>query len=732
MARTTAASCSAGTTTLCLNNQRFKVDVRWKDFDGKTGVGQAVPLTSDTGYFWFFGSSNVELVVKVLDGRGLNRHFWVFFGALSNVEYTMTVTDSETGTVKTYFNPSGRFASVGDTEAFASAGIATHALNAVTPVPHAVSSCAPNDTSLCMNGGRFRVEVNWKDFSGNSGTGKAVPLTADTGYFWFFGSENVELVVKILDARGLNNKFWVFYGALSSVQYEMTVTDTLTGNVKIYTNAAGQFASVGDTDGFLAGYNVSAHLDDARAASLEMPAAGGSLSATAADGTVFTLTVPPGALASGETITLTPVAAIDQLPLSGGLSAAVQLAPEGLRLLKSATLSINPTAAIPIDEEVTFAWRGSGEEFILYPPNPAGTRAISLSVTHLGGYGVGRGTPADQAAQQQRRPGSTEDFFNQRLQSPAAAQRRELRQAAGAKTAGQIEATKILTEYLNDEIFPKEPQNCEKKTLKDFVFKVKWFRENVRIFTGPDAALVAAGDQYLDVAIRHLKACYDGAFEQCTDFKDPTQVERMAWIWLTLASEGKESSVDSKKIQRCLTFELTFDSVIEELQPQGAAFAFRHQVHAVVPLTLSSFEDGPVGNGDLKYASLTYSGPSISPCSQTTVGGNSVFQVIKTSLDFNVFDGGPPPEPLTMEYDPGYPNFKFTVTCPMAPEIVLDQQRWRAEYYDHFHSDERSGSGFIAKGWQRIGGDVYARKTYQRPSPFAVETTTLTLKHTPK
>ncbi len=83
-----AATCTAGPTTLCLNNQRFKLDVRWRDFEGKTGVGQAVPLTSDTGYFWFFSSSNVELVVKVLDGRGLNGKFWVFFGALSNVEYT--------------------------------------------------------------------------------------------------------------------------------------------------------------------------------------------------------------------------------------------------------------------------------------------------------------------------------------------------------------------------------------------------------------------------------------------------------------------------------------------------------------------------------------------------------------------------------------------------------------------------------------------------------------------
>ncbi|MCP4661755.1 MAG: dimethyl sulfoxide reductase anchor subunit [bacterium] len=112
------AACTADATTLCLNQDRFGVQVAWRDFQGHTGTGRAVPLTGDTGYFWFFDSANVELVVKVLDGRALNDHFWVFYGSLSNAEYTMTVTDTETGAVKSYTNPSGQFASVGDTTAF--------------------------------------------------------------------------------------------------------------------------------------------------------------------------------------------------------------------------------------------------------------------------------------------------------------------------------------------------------------------------------------------------------------------------------------------------------------------------------------------------------------------------------------------------------------------------------------------------------------------------------------
>jgi hypothetical protein len=79
-------------------------------------------MSSDTGYFWFFSSSNVELVVKVLDGRAVNGHFWVFYGALSDVEYTITVADTQTGRYRTYTNANGNLASVADTTAFDGSG----------------------------------------------------------------------------------------------------------------------------------------------------------------------------------------------------------------------------------------------------------------------------------------------------------------------------------------------------------------------------------------------------------------------------------------------------------------------------------------------------------------------------------------------------------------------------------------------------------------------------------
>lgn len=82
------------------------------------GPARAVALSGDTGYFWFFSDNNIELVVKALDGRPVNGKFWVFYGALSNVEYSIVVTDTTTGLSRSYFNPQGRLASVADVSAF--------------------------------------------------------------------------------------------------------------------------------------------------------------------------------------------------------------------------------------------------------------------------------------------------------------------------------------------------------------------------------------------------------------------------------------------------------------------------------------------------------------------------------------------------------------------------------------------------------------------------------------
>ena len=112
-------TCISSATTLCLGGDRFKVEAAWKTGDGNAGQAQVVRLTEDTGYLWFFASTNVEAVVKVLDACGLNSRYWVFAGGLTNVEVTLTVTDTVSGEVWTRVNPQGTaFQPIQDTGAF--------------------------------------------------------------------------------------------------------------------------------------------------------------------------------------------------------------------------------------------------------------------------------------------------------------------------------------------------------------------------------------------------------------------------------------------------------------------------------------------------------------------------------------------------------------------------------------------------------------------------------------
>jgi Fibronectin type III domain len=103
----------------CFGGSRFKVDAQWKTLDGRSGSGTVVQLTDDSGYFWFFAASNVEVVFKVLNACSVNHAFWFYAGGLTNVQVNVTVTDTKTGATKTYQNLQGNaFQPIQDTAAF--------------------------------------------------------------------------------------------------------------------------------------------------------------------------------------------------------------------------------------------------------------------------------------------------------------------------------------------------------------------------------------------------------------------------------------------------------------------------------------------------------------------------------------------------------------------------------------------------------------------------------------
>lgn len=112
------ATCIDTTEGLCLGG-RFTVNAIWATSDGQGGYGTAIPRTADTGEFWFFAPTNIEVVVKVLDACASYGHFWVFAAGLTNVSVFLRVTDSVTGVEKDYVNNFGTaFQPIQDTAAF--------------------------------------------------------------------------------------------------------------------------------------------------------------------------------------------------------------------------------------------------------------------------------------------------------------------------------------------------------------------------------------------------------------------------------------------------------------------------------------------------------------------------------------------------------------------------------------------------------------------------------------
>ncbi len=92
------------------------------------------------------------------------------------------------------------------------------------------STCTATSMAHCLNRGRFRVTANWEDFDGGTGPARTIGLSSDSGLFWFFDEDNVELMVKVLDGCSTPfDAYWVFASGLTNVAVDLTVTDTFTG-----------------------------------------------------------------------------------------------------------------------------------------------------------------------------------------------------------------------------------------------------------------------------------------------------------------------------------------------------------------------------------------------------------------------------------------------------------------------------------------------------------------------
>ena len=118
--------------------------------------------------------------------------------------------------------------------------------------------CLPDEETLCVpdySQSRFRTSIRLETSAGGGLDRPASLLDIDYslrgGLFYFFEQGNPEVLAKVLNGCTVNDHFWVFYAAATSLGFELTVEDVATGRSKTYFNPDGMSAeTVTDIEAF--------------------------------------------------------------------------------------------------------------------------------------------------------------------------------------------------------------------------------------------------------------------------------------------------------------------------------------------------------------------------------------------------------------------------------------------------------------------------------------------------
>jgi len=206
---------------------------------------------------------------------------------------------------------------------------------------------------------------------------------------------------------------------------------------------------------------VTPTLDTTRAVTQVIGFAGGTISATAADGTVYTLVIPADSLRQVTRITMTPVTKLDGLPFGNGSDVTVDLQPSGLLFDVPATLSIAPATPIPDGEQILY---GYSDDTLVFAEPALDARGIVVVVPHFSGYGVAKGLMGDVEEVRKQIGGSAE----QRIYSEI---RAVMQAAAQAEARGETVNLSLEPYYeqLNREVIQPRwaaaGQSCAAGTL---------------------------------------------------------------------------------------------------------------------------------------------------------------------------------------------------------------------------------------------------------------------------
>ncbi len=112
------------------------------------------------------------------------------------------------------------------------------------------TSCVERSDQVCLMNGRFGVRITYDDGSGPR-SATAIRYTPDTALFWFYSSNNIEILLKMVNACSYNSRFWVYSGGTTDDGVTIYVSDSLTGMTRTYQNVRGQkYLTITDSSAF--------------------------------------------------------------------------------------------------------------------------------------------------------------------------------------------------------------------------------------------------------------------------------------------------------------------------------------------------------------------------------------------------------------------------------------------------------------------------------------------------
>jgi subtilisin family serine protease len=118
----------------------------------------------------------------------------------------------------------------------------------LTPLPVCPDATPP----LQLQGGRFAATLAWRlTERGLQGCGQPIPISSQAGVYWFFDPSLPEVLAKEIDGCAVNGRHWIFVAGATDADYELSVQDRTTGQIRVFRHAGGGLPlTLADTAGF--------------------------------------------------------------------------------------------------------------------------------------------------------------------------------------------------------------------------------------------------------------------------------------------------------------------------------------------------------------------------------------------------------------------------------------------------------------------------------------------------